>query len=63
MDWQRFLSRKFLMAVAALVIDIAVGLGYNLDPLLVAAIAGAIATIYMAIEGILDGLDIRNNGE
>lgn len=51
---EKFLSRKFLMAVAALIVDIAVGLGYNLDPVLISAIAGAIATIYIAVEGMVD---------
>ena len=52
--WQKFLSRKFLLAVGAIVVDVMVGLGYDVDPALVAAIAGGIAAFYILIEGIID---------
>ena len=55
----KFLSRKFLLALGAITADILIGLGYNVDPEMIAIIAGAIATIYMAIEG---AVDISNKG-
>jgi len=42
------------LAVGAIVVDVMVGLGYDVDPALVAAIAGGIAAFYILIEGIID---------
>ena len=55
--WRKFLSRKFLMAVAAVVADILIGIGYNVDPALIAQIAGGIAVIYIAVEGTIDAVN------
>ena len=54
MNLSKFLSRKFLMMVAALVVDIGVGLGYNLDAKLISEIAAGIAALYIIIEGAID---------
>lgn len=56
MNWSKYLSRKFLLAVGAIIVDIAIGLGHNLDPALVAQIAGAIAGIYVIVEGTIDAV-------
>jgi len=56
MRWSKFLSRKFLLAVGAILADILIGLGYNVDPALIAEIAGAIAVIYVAVEGTIDAV-------
>ena len=60
MKYSKFLSRKFLMAVAAIIIDIVVGLEMDVDPEVITGIAGAIAIIYASIEGVLDSLAIKN---
>lgn len=52
--WRKFLSRKFLLALGAIIVDVAIGLGYNVDPALVATIAGGIAAFYILVEGIID---------
>jgi len=57
MNISKFLSRKFLMALGAIIVDIAIGLGYNLDPDTVATIAGGIAGIYIIVEGTIDAVD------
>jgi len=51
---KKFLSRKFLLALGAIVVDIAIGLGYNVDPEVIAQVAGAIAGFYILIEGMVD---------
>ena len=56
---KKYLSRKFLMAVGAIVANILIGLGYNVDPLVVAQIAGAIAAIYIIVEGVIDAVNKR----
>ncbi len=52
--WRKFFSRKFLVMVATIAADIAIGLGYDVDLEVVLAIAGGIAAIYIAIEGAID---------
>ena len=50
----KYLSRKFLMSVAGIIITIAVGLGYDINAELVTAIAGGIAALYIIVEGGID---------
>ena len=57
--WRKFLSRKFLVAVGAVVLEITVGLGYNVDPEVVFGVAGAIAALYIAVEGAIDSFQGR----
>ena len=53
---KKFLSRKFLLTVAGIVIDICIGLNMNVDPEVITAIAGAIASVYIIIEGVIDAV-------
>lgn len=52
----RWLSRKFLTMVAVLIADIAIGLGYNVDPEVIVEIGAGIAGLWILIEGVIDGL-------
>ena len=54
---KKYLSRKFLMAVGAIVTNILIGLGYNVDPLVIGQIAGAIAAVYIIVEGVIDAIN------
>ena len=54
--WRKFFSRKFLIALGAIAADIAIGLGYNVDPEVITKIAASIAALYLLIEGALDAL-------
>jgi len=63
MNISKFLSRKFLMALGAIIVDIAIGLGYNLDPDVIATTAGGIAGIYIIMEGIIDAVDRASKGK
>ena len=50
----KWLSRKFLMAVGAIVITLAVGFGYQLDPKLIALLTSAESALWIVIEGVID---------
>jgi len=53
---KKFLSRKFLLAVGAIVAEILIGIGYNIDPELIAQLAVAIAGLYVIVEGVIDAI-------
>ncbi len=53
---KKFLSRKFLIALGAIVAEILIGIGYNVDPELIAQLAGGIAGIYILVEGLIDAV-------
>jgi hypothetical protein len=53
-DWSKFLSRKFLLAVGGIVVSVAGGLGMDVDPEVITGVAGGIAAVYIAVEGIID---------
>lgn len=54
MTKNKWMSRKFLMAVAAIVVDIVVGLGCDVDPEVIVGIAGGIASFWVLVEGVID---------
>jgi len=53
----KWLSRKFLTMVAAVIADVAIGLGFNVDPATVIQIAAAIAGLWILVEGVIDGVN------
>lgn len=56
MRGNKFLSRKWLMAVGAIIVTIAVGCGYKLDPKLIVILTSAESALWIVIEGILDAV-------
>ena len=56
----KFLSRKFLALVAALIVDVAAGFGLELDPELIVGVASGIVGIYIAVEGWIDKNAIKH---
>ena len=54
---KKFLSRKFLLALGAIVAEILLGIGYNVDPETIAQLASAIAGIYILVEGMIDAIN------
>ncbi len=47
-------SRKFWMAIAGIITNIAFCLGYDLDPSTTAFIASALFALYVIVEGAID---------
>lgn len=54
MKVNKWLSRKFLVAIGAMIVTIVVGLGYQLDPKLIAMLTAAESFLWILIEGITD---------
>lgn len=52
----RWTSRKFLMAVGTIIVTIAVGLGYKLDPKWIVLLTTSESVLWIVIEGILDAI-------
>ena len=50
----RWTSRKFLMAVGTIIVTLAVGFGYELDPQLIAMLTVGESALWIVIEGLLD---------
>ena len=57
MRGNKWLSRKFLMALGAIIANILIGIGYNVDPEVIIQIAGGIAGLWILIEGLIDALN------
>lgn len=57
----KWLSRKFLMAVGVIIVTIALGLGYELDPKLVAMLTTSESALWIVIEGIIDAISVERN--
>jgi hypothetical protein len=55
-NWDKLFSKEFLLSLAAIITDIVVGIGYNLDPAVITGIAGAIAAIYAIVQGVLESV-------
>lgn len=53
---KKFLSRKFLLALGAIVAEILIGIGCDIDPELIAQLAVGIAGLYIVIEGLIDAV-------
>jgi len=56
---KKYLSRKFLLTVGGIVSSILIGLGYNVDPAVITKVAGAIASIYIIVEGVIDAVSAK----
>ena len=56
----KWTSRKFWMAIGTIIVTIAIGCGYELDPKLIVILTSAESALWIIIEGILD---IRKGGE
>ena len=54
MPRRKIASRKFWMAVAGVIVNLAVCLGYDVSPEVTATIGGGLFAIYIVIEGIID---------
>lgn len=52
----RWTSRKFLLAVGTIIVTIAIGLGYNLDPKWIVLLTTSESALWIVIEGILDAI-------
>ncbi|KKL22896.1 hypothetical protein LCGC14_2430790 [marine sediment metagenome] len=57
---KKFLSRKFLLALGAIVAEILIGIGYDVDPKLIAQLAVGIAGLYIIVEGMIDAIKKPN---
>jgi len=49
-------SRKFWMAIGTIVVTIAVGFGYQLDPKLIALLTASESALWIIIEGVIDAV-------
>ena len=54
MERNKWLSRKFWMACATIIITIIAGFGYELDPEFVVMMVGAEGMLWIVIEGLID---------
>jgi len=52
----KWTSRKFWMAVGTIIVTLAVGCGYKLDPALIAILTTAESALWIIIEGIIDAI-------
>lgn len=51
-------SRKFWMAIGAIIVTITAGIGYDLDPKLVVLLTSAESALWIVAETILDAIHI-----
>lgn len=58
---KKFLSRKFLLALGVIVTEILVGIGYDIDPEVIAQLAVALAGLYILVEGMIDAFKKPNS--
>ena len=49
-------SRKFWVAVGTIIVTIILGLGYELDPKLVALLTASESALWIVVEGIIDAI-------
>ncbi|MAF43104.1 MAG: hypothetical protein CMI54_02895 [Parcubacteria group bacterium] len=54
MKRNKWVSRKFLVAVGMIAVTLVVGLGYQLDPKLVAMLTLAESALWIVVEGAID---------
>ena len=54
MRGNKLLSKKFLMAVGTIIVTLALGFGYQLDPRLIGLLTTAESALWIVIEGIID---------
>jgi len=47
-------SRKFWVAVGTIIVTIAMGIGYELDPELIVLLTTAESALWIVVEGIID---------
>lgn len=59
----KFKSRKFWVAIGAVIVTLAAGIGFGLKPELIALITAAESTLWVLIEGILDAVNAPNAHE
>lgn len=52
----KWTSRKFWMAIGTIIVTIAVGCGYKLDPALIAILTTSESALWIIIEGIIDAV-------
>jgi len=50
----KWTSRKFWMAIGVILITLAVGFGYQLDPELIVLLTASESALWIVIEGIID---------
>lgn len=50
----KWTSRKFWMAVGVILVTLAFGLGYQLDPKLIVLLTASESALWIVIEGIID---------
>ncbi len=62
MTHNKWKSRKFWMAIGTIIVTLAVGLGYKLDPALIAILTTAESALWIVIEGIIDAVAAKKGG-
>ena len=50
----RLKSRKFWVAIGTVIVTIFLGIGYNLDPKLIALLTVGESSLWIVIEGLID---------
>jgi len=54
MPRNKLMSRKFWMAVGAIIVTIAVGCGYKLDPKWIVLLTTSESALWIVVEGVID---------
>ena len=49
-------SRKFWVAIGTIIVTIILGLGYELDPKLIALLTTSESALWIVVEGIIDAI-------
>ncbi len=62
MTHNKWKSRKFWMAIGTIIVTLAVGFGYKLDPALIAILTTAESALWIVIEGIIDAVAAKKGG-
>lgn len=57
MERNKWLSRKFLVAIGTIVVTLAIGFGYKLDPALIAILTASESALWLIIEGVIDAIN------
>lgn len=56
MEHHRWTSRKFWMTAGTIIVTIAIGLGYKVDPKWIVLLTTSESALWIVIEGILDAI-------
>lgn len=56
MKQSKWKSRKFWMAIGTIIVTLAIGFGYKLDPALIAILTTSESALWIIIEGIIDAV-------